>query len=70
MDEARAMLAVAVRAAVGGAAEVDIIDRVIIKGISQRQCATEDEVHRDTIGRVIDRFREVEAAMAKAAREV
>ncbi len=66
IGEARVMLAAAVAKAVGNADDVDMAIRVAVKGVSARTVAGENNVHRDTVGRVVRRLKSVEAAMAEA----
>ncbi len=66
MEEARIMLAAAISKAVGDADDVDMAIRVAVKGVSARTVAGENNVHRDTVGRVVRRLKGVERAMAEA----
>jgi len=67
--ELRAMLAVAVRMAIGGRDAEDIIIRHRIKGVSMRQIAREDQIDRETVAHRVGAYDELISLMRAARYE-
>lgn len=70
LDEAKAMIAAAMRCAVGGHDAMDVIIRHRVKGVPIRQIAREDGCDREKVTRRVERFTEVCAAMESARQRV